>query len=107
MKFKVGDKIILGKHIDPTTGRVHNWDPLMDQYVGKVATITSDYGSGSYGSYVKVDVDNGRWAWEIAYMKPYSRNSQDDGCRCSKCREWVPYVEPSDTFVCYSCRRRL
>lgn len=103
MKFKVGDKVILGKHID-SNGDPYNWDRSMDQYVGKIATVVEAGATGSY-EYIKVDL-NPRWYWEVPFQKLAPRGSQDDGCRCSKCKEWVPYVEPSDTFVCYSCKRR-
>lgn len=110
MKFKVGDKVILGKHIDHN-GDPYNWNPSMDQYVGKIATVTEVGNYGSSGStgydYIKVDL-NPRWYWEAKHQKfaGSSRDPQNDGCRCSKCSEFVPYVEPSDTFVCYSCKRR-
>ncbi len=107
MTFKVGDKVILGKHIDPATGEVHNWNPDMEKYVGKVATVQEVgifTGQRPY-HYIKVDLSP-RWYWESLYQKLASRDPLNDGCRCSKCGEWVPYVEPSDSFVCYSCKRR-
>jgi len=64
--FKVGDTVILGKHreIDGNP----NWNPAMDQYVGKTAKITKLVGTegDSANCYlVRVDIDKGKWCWRV------------------------------------------
>jgi hypothetical protein len=50
--FKVGDKVLI------TKGH-KNWSIQMNQYCGKIATLTSTIPTGSF----KIDIDKGYWHW--------------------------------------------
>ena len=50
--FKVGDKVLITKSHK-------NWSSSMDQYCGKIATLTSICDSGSF----KIDIDGEYWHW--------------------------------------------
>lgn len=53
-KFKVGDKVMITEGID-------NWCLEMNDYIGKIATLTKVRGSS--GTCFTIDLDNGDWAW--------------------------------------------
>lgn len=61
--WHVGDRVILSRHRE--IDGEENWDPEMEQYVGKAAEITelftTEPGSGAY--LVRVDIDHGEWSW--------------------------------------------
>ncbi len=72
--FKVGDRVILGRH-RPVQGD-SNWAPDMGSYVGKVATInrlvdgTEEF-NGVEGVYlVRVDEDEEQYVWRTRDLRP-------------------------------------
>ena len=81
-RFKIGDRVILGKH-DIISGVGRSWSDPMDIYVGKEATIMSSYDSGVMafsaavqGTHLwKVDIDCGIHYWREVNMKPASGQS--------------------------------
>lgn len=106
--FDIGDKVILGRHnIMPGSSTPSNWSPTMEQYVGKLATITKIYSKSMYN----VDIYNGRWVWHGVNMTPvkpkpsaFSQAAKSDGAFCGKCHDFIAYVEPVPNFTCYFCR---
>ena|ERR1700735_2392651 len=117
--IKVGDRVILGKNTPDPSG-TSNWCGQMDPYVGQMATVVFMYECKACthcGWIATVDRDGGQWPWRVADMQPalpdlglsWSNSpppvvSKQDGAFCCKCRNFVQYVEPSDSFVCYSCK---
>lgn len=73
----LGDPVRLGRH-QPIDGD-DNWDPEMQQYVGRTAVIRELIGQeGDTGAYiVRVDVDNGKWVWRTADMRPADDEESD------------------------------
>jgi hypothetical protein len=64
----VGTKVVLGRHT-PVNGDT-NWNDAMDGLVGQTASITSLDGVDMAGCpRVKVDVDQGLWAWRIRDLR--------------------------------------
>ena len=60
--FQAGDHVILGRH--QTVCGSDNWNPEMEPYVGRTATIVNICGHDSNGcTIVRVDIDHGRWGW--------------------------------------------
>lgn len=53
-EFKIGDKIQI-------TRGSENWCPEMDEFVGKIATITRT--KGKNGTHFGIDIDEEEWAW--------------------------------------------
>ena len=53
-EFKIGDKIQI-------TRGSQNWCPEMDEFVGKIATITRT--KGKNGTHFGIDIDEEEWAW--------------------------------------------
>lgn len=53
-KFKVGDKVMI-------TRSEENWCDEMNEFVGKIATLTK--ARGSKGTHFDIDLDNSEWAW--------------------------------------------
>lgn len=47
------------------------WVPAMDQYVGQVVRITNPE---SASKWVKIDIDNGGYLWNIDWLKPAKEN---------------------------------
>lgn len=106
--FKVGDKVILGKHQGPQP----NWASDMDQYVGKEATIIKvllpPVGGDMSGSHC-YRVDTNSWMWRGENMLPAVveaiMKSPTYGAKCKRCGEWNEYAVASpDGFVCFGCR---
>ena len=127
--FNVGDQVILGRHdaVAPSIQHPHgpiNWDPRMDQYVGKVATLKRLFTLDPIWGYCwEIDLDGGVFAWHeknmiAVQMIQLSKltgsttmvkraTPKVEGASCSKCREFNNYAEPNmpdGTFKCYSCR---
>jgi hypothetical protein len=64
----VGTKVVLGRHT-PVDGDT-NWVDAMDAFVGQTAAITSLNGVDMTGCpRVRVDVDQGLWAWRIRDLR--------------------------------------
>jgi hypothetical protein len=60
--FRAGDQVILGRH-QPVCGS-DNWNPDMEPYVGRTATIVDICGHDLSGCMtVHVDIDHGRRVW--------------------------------------------
>src|SRR5271167_950422 len=104
-KYKVGDVVTIHKvMLSPS---IISWIPDMDQYDGKTARIIR---LTAYDMLYELDIDHQSYWWHEDFLEPASgiasshQNTQQDGCRCSKCGDFVPYVETSSTFVCYSCK---
>lgn len=60
-KYKVGDIVVLGRHMRPGARQPHNWTMQMDQYVGTRATLI-----GRDQLYWQVDTNT--WVWEEEYF---------------------------------------
>jgi hypothetical protein len=109
--FVVGDQVIIRKvSTDPTK----SWVYAMNVYDGKTAHIRKYAGSDQGNHYYTLDIDNELFYWLDAFLNPVvpspvstpsTTKSSSDGCRCSKCGDFITYANPSSTFVCYSCRR--
>ena len=66
--LKVGTKVILGRH--KVVNGDDNWNPGMDQYVGKTTKVISKDGVDPEGcTVVSVAIDGGQWAWRVRAMK--------------------------------------
>jgi hypothetical protein len=52
--FKIGDKVMI-------THSIENWCPEMDEFIGKIATLTRT--KGKKGTHFGIDLDNSEWAW--------------------------------------------
>jgi hypothetical protein len=110
-KYEIGDKVILGEHESLTmksgTDTSKNWCADMDQYIGKVATITKVYGNDSFGLIAyNVDIDKGQYVWRGVNMTPITFNqpTKSAGASCKKCKEYNSYAEAVPNFVCYGCK---
>lgn len=76
--FQVGDTVILGRHRSVDGGS--NWNPAMDEFVGKAATITELIGIEGDGSdcfLVHVDLDKGEWVWRVESLRPQEGAASD------------------------------
>jgi hypothetical protein len=65
---KTGTKVILGGHPRKSNGERTNWDPEMDKYIGKEATLVKDANASSAFESWHVDIDNGSHYWRIDCM---------------------------------------
>lgn len=92
-KFKVGSKVILGDHY--INGAHVDWNPDMQRYVGKAATITKVQGVSSY----YVDIDNGRYYWFEHNMKPAVEKPDQ---KCHDCGTSAPHGEADKNGI-YTC----
>lgn len=71
-QFKVGDKVMITESKD-------NWCPEMDEFIGKIATLTK--ARGSKGTHFSIDLDNDEWAWSDKdghFRKPTEDELSDD-----------------------------
>ncbi len=69
--FQVGDLVVLRRHRSVDGNQ--NWNPSMDEFVGKKAKITELVGTGGdvAGCFlVRVDLDNGEWVWRVESLTP-------------------------------------
>lgn len=101
--FKVGERVILGRHDNDGSGSPGNWALAMDDYVGKVATIIQSNGrTDRYGFVVaEVDIDRGRHHWRLANMTPARPPT------CVECNTLDEYAEPTaKPHFCGLCKRR-
>jgi len=65
---EAGTKVVLGKHVFKTDSRLSdNWDPQMDSFVGKMATIKEVSGIDDYGC-VCCRVKEYGWVWRVENM---------------------------------------
>jgi hypothetical protein len=70
--FKVGDKVMI-------TQSENNWCPEMDEFIGKLATLTRT--KGSKGTHFGIDLDKSEWAWSDKdghFRKPTQEELLDD-----------------------------
>jgi hypothetical protein len=134
-KFKVGDQVILGRHdVDPhSIYGFANWEPSMEKYVGKIATLKRTFAvHATHGYQWQIDIDGGVWSWHEKNMLSCLSNIitgfqvgdpgdgfqvgdpmvvkrvVPTGAACSRCREFNNYGEPNmpdGSYKCYSCRR--
>lgn len=101
--FKVGDRVILGCHDNDDSGSPGNWALAMDDYVGKLATITQSAGRIDRDGFVvaEVDIDRGHHHWRLANMTPALPPT------CVECNTLDEYAEPTaKPHFCGLCRRR-
>lgn len=115
-KFKVGDMVVIRKTADAASKSWVNAHPAygqaMDLYDGQITKIKE---APTYPWYY-IEADGGRWVWHEDFLSLYVSSTitaaplvishQDDGCKCSRCGDFVPYVNPDLGFVCFTCRRR-
>ena len=72
--FKVGDRVLVGKHRPLGESELVFWVEDMEEFVGREATIAELVGpvedelSGSF--YVRLDVDEGQWYWRVETLSP-------------------------------------
>lgn len=75
-RVKVGTMVRLGKH-RPVDGDA-NWDPAMEQYVGKISRVTDvrTLADSAGCPLVKVGADNGKFVWRVRDLSlaPVARN---------------------------------
>jgi hypothetical protein len=118
-KFKVGDKVILGRH-DPDPGTLFgfaNWAIGMEKHVGSIATLNHLFPLDLEHGYTwGVDIDLSVYAWHEKNMTLCITEGQliaavaslrSNGVSCSKCRDFNNFAESNQsdgTFICYSCR---
>jgi hypothetical protein len=98
MRFKIGDKVILGAHDynEYNTYRI-DWDENMDRYVGKVATLQKSHDGVAW----YVDIDNGIYYWFAANMKPAYHNPDQ---KCVGCGVPAPHKDTGGApFTCVFC----
>jgi hypothetical protein len=113
MTLRIGDKVIVSEH--QLIDGVKNWDLDMMNYVGKEAIITGE-GSKEYldnciiNTYT-IDLDEQSYHWRECNLTLVSNNSyfkdsgfKDSGAFCKRCNDYAPYVEPSNSFICYRCK---
>lgn len=112
--YCVGDQVIIRK--DPHSPYICSWITFMDKYDGKVAIITHCVLSNTY--LYELDVDGSTYWWHEDFLlpapimtKPFAGfqitaqpTVREDGTKCSKCGDFVPYATSSTNFVCYGCR---
>jgi transcription antitermination factor NusG len=77
-EFKVGDKVILGEHTSCCEQDNLNWSLDMNDYIGKVATITG-FASSSLDRTptAYVDIDNGEFIWRIRDMRKAKEKTKE------------------------------
>lgn len=118
-KFQAGEQVIIRK--DTTSYGYSGWNRAMDQYVWQTTQIKGLWIGSPVGfhEYYYVEADGGVWIWYSDFLIPVTttalivqspdfmvvkRSDAMDGCKCSKCGDFVPYVESSPSFLCYRCR---
>jgi len=75
-RFKVGNRVILGRHQHHIVGGTY-WEEEMNEFVGKIATLTIQAGSHYYGGgglLWRVDIDDGAFLWREVNMQPAIEN---------------------------------
>lgn len=113
--IKVGMKVRLSKHttLDPALPAAVglNWVEHMDQYVGKVATVTKqtfpDIGRPAW----RVDIDKGVFSWREEALTCVDAEAPspvlgEPSNTCSECKTTNIYIEPRPGYVCNLCRTR-
>jgi len=104
MRFKVGDKVIVGRH-DATAilGEYKSWNMNMEQYVGKVATLTRQ--KESYEAWY-IDLDGGLYFYYEKNMKPPINNENQ---KCAECNVSAPHENPNTDgkYICVWCKTSL
>lgn len=113
--IKVGMKVRLSKHttLDPALLAAVglNWIEHMDQYVGKVATVTKqtfpDIGRPAW----RVDIDKGVFSWREEALTCVDAEAPspvlgEPSNTCSECKTTNIYIEPRPGYVCNLCRTR-
>lgn len=109
MKFKVGDIVLIRKG-DPKLALDKAWVSGMDRYDGQTTTIR-----GGSDVWYELTIDTSGFSSGFAWHEDFltlvgevitKPTAKSDGCKCSKCGEFVPYVEKSSSFVCYTCKHR-
>ncbi len=108
--MNVGDIILIRKG-DPSAALLKGWIRDMDKYDGQTTTITFI----AAPNYFRLNIDGSGFIWhkdfltvvgEVITAGSTATTTKSEGCKCCKCGEFVPYVEKSDTFACYTCRHR-
>lgn len=81
---KVGVRVILGKHTavlgeDAPGSFIFSWNPKMDNYIGKEATITKVVGRQPCGRLVvHVDIDAEQWNWRVYDMTLFEAETEEE-----------------------------
>ncbi|MBN1242962.1 MAG: hypothetical protein JXA15_09695 [Spirochaetales bacterium] len=72
--YKLGDRVVVGKHRPLGESQLVFWVDEMEQYVGMEATITELVGQIedelSRSFYVRLDVDGGEYFWRVETLSP-------------------------------------
>ena len=109
-KFKVGDKVILGKHTHFSDDRETDWssEGAMDKHVGKEAVLIQ-YRCFYNGHHTwDVDLTAKAFFWREEAMTLTTLTTPAKvayGRHCNRCQDWNEYI-PSDQkdYKCYGCR---
>jgi hypothetical protein len=116
-KYNVGYYVMLNKHED-IPGYGTNWEPDMDQYVGRLTVILSLGPKSPAGIWTYlVDADNRHWYWRESALtccdssgRPLVIAATADpviayGRQCNKCFDFNQYIPSTQKdYVCYGCR---
>jgi len=98
-RFNVGDHVILGQHeIDRFLGAPRAWVLYMDNYVGRVATITGQYKYMGEQAYY-VDIDGGKYFWYETVLKHAINNPNQ---KCIECNISAPHAAEGQ-YTCSFC----
>lgn len=63
-RFYVGDKVVVKGYVHER-GEYYTFAVEMDEYIGRIATVTR---STDNGQYIRLDIDNGYWSWHPAWL---------------------------------------
>jgi hypothetical protein len=63
-RFRVGDKVVVKGYVQER-GEYYTFACEMDEYIGRIATVTR---ATDDGRYIRLDIDNGYWSWHPAWL---------------------------------------
>jgi hypothetical protein len=64
-RFYVGDKVVVKGYVHER-GEYYTFAVEMDEYIGRIATVTR---ATDNGQYIRLDIDNGYWSWHPAWLR--------------------------------------
>lgn len=83
--LKVGDKVKIKQ--DLVLGESYNhcgYHAHMEEYAGKVATVTEVFGyETDYPNYF-LDIDKGKWFWDSEMLEPFNKKLEEESVRLAK-----------------------
>ncbi len=103
--FKIGDKVILGKHDNEEF-----WITHMEKFVGTVTTITQVSRLNGYLNHKLWNVDNNIYHWRDINMIPAGNQPATSiggsalGAHCKRCHDYLPYIDKQDGYTCWRCK---